>query len=121
MGEIPISGAKNAALKLMAAALLTEEPLLLANVPRLADVGVMAELLRSLGVEVEIARGTALGGGDQVRLEAARIASAVAPYESCARCARVFRFWVRSSRAKARRGFRCRAAARSGQGRSISI
>ena len=44
-GEIPISGAKNAALKLMAASLLTAEPLVLANVPRLADVRAMAELL----------------------------------------------------------------------------
>ena len=47
-GEIPISGAKNAALKLMAASLLTAEPLTLANVPRLADVRAMAELLQEL-------------------------------------------------------------------------
>ena len=52
-GEIPISGAKNAALKLMAAALLTAEPLTLRNVPRLADVRAMAELLKSFGVGVE--------------------------------------------------------------------
>ena len=48
-GEIPISGAKNAALKLMAASLLTAEPLTLTNVPRLADVRAMAELLTSFG------------------------------------------------------------------------
>jgi UDP-N-acetylglucosamine 1-carboxyvinyltransferase len=49
-GSIPISGAKNAALPLMAASLLTEEPLVLANVPELADIAFMAELLKSLGV-----------------------------------------------------------------------
>ncbi|MDQ3328737.1 MAG: UDP-N-acetylglucosamine 1-carboxyvinyltransferase [Chloroflexota bacterium] len=52
-GEVRIAGAKNAALKMMAAALLTEEEVLLSNVPRISDVGVMTGLLRSLGVEVE--------------------------------------------------------------------
>ncbi|MBA2364473.1 MAG: UDP-N-acetylglucosamine 1-carboxyvinyltransferase [Chloroflexia bacterium] len=52
-GEVRIAGAKNAALKMMAAALLTEEDVLLSNVPRISDVGVMTGLLRSLGVEVE--------------------------------------------------------------------
>ena len=47
-GEIPISGAKNAALKLMAACLLTDETLTLSNVPALADVAFMAELLPEL-------------------------------------------------------------------------
>jgi UDP-N-acetylglucosamine 1-carboxyvinyltransferase len=50
-GAIPISGAKNAALPLMAACLLTSEKLVLANVPQLADIAFMAELLRSFGVE----------------------------------------------------------------------
>ena len=44
-GAIPVSGAKNAALKLMAASLLTADPLVLRNVPRLADVRAMADLL----------------------------------------------------------------------------
>ena len=48
-GDIPISGAKNAALPLMAAALLSEAPLTLTNVPNLADVHFMAEILRQLG------------------------------------------------------------------------
>ncbi|MGB1540250.1 MAG: UDP-N-acetylglucosamine 1-carboxyvinyltransferase, partial [Rickettsiales bacterium] len=52
-GSITISGAKNAALKLMAASLLTEEPLTLHNVPELADVQTMAELLAHHGVVVE--------------------------------------------------------------------
>jgi UDP-N-acetylglucosamine 1-carboxyvinyltransferase len=57
-GTIPISGAKNAALPLMAACLLTEEPLVLANVPKLADIAFMAELLASLGVKAERTNGT---------------------------------------------------------------
>jgi UDP-N-acetylglucosamine 1-carboxyvinyltransferase len=56
-GRISISGAKNAALKLMAASLLTEEPLELHNVPCLADVGTMAELLRQHGTVVEARKG----------------------------------------------------------------
>jgi len=51
-GEIPISGAKNAALPLMAASLLTDAPLTLTNVPDLADVVFMADILRQLGVDV---------------------------------------------------------------------
>ena len=52
-GEIPISGAKNAALPLMAAALLTEGPLTLRNVPDLADIATMARLLEQHGLAVE--------------------------------------------------------------------
>ncbi len=80
-GEIPISGAKNAALKLLAATLLTDCPVRLSNVPRLADVGAMAELLRQFGVSVDIERGTVLGEGDVFRVQAAKIVSAVAPYD----------------------------------------
>ena len=80
-GAIPISGAKNAALKLMAASLLTAEPLVLRNVPRLADVRAMAELLRSFGVEIAMNWGAGLGEGDTFRLEAARITSSFASYD----------------------------------------
>ncbi len=52
-GTIPISGAKNAALPLMAAGLLTEGPLVLTNAPDLADIATMAQLLRTLGLSVE--------------------------------------------------------------------
>lgn len=52
-GEIPISGAKNAALPLMAAALLTDQPLKLGNLPDLADIDTMAALLRHLGVDIQ--------------------------------------------------------------------
>jgi len=53
-GTITLSGAKNSALKLMAAALLTDEPVYLSNVPAIADVPVMAEVLQGLGVEVTV-------------------------------------------------------------------
>ena len=51
-GQIPISGAKNTCLKLMTAALLTDAPLTLTNVPRLADVETLSHLLNTLGVEI---------------------------------------------------------------------
>ena len=81
-GEIPISGAKNAALKLMAASLLTAEPLTLTNVPRLADVRAMAELLSSFGVSDPGRRcGASLGEGDTMRLQAARDHIVFASYD----------------------------------------
>lgn len=52
-GTIPVSGSKNACLPLMTAALLTDQPLTLTNVPNLADMGTMAALLESLGATVE--------------------------------------------------------------------
>jgi UDP-N-acetylglucosamine 1-carboxyvinyltransferase len=80
-GEIPISGAKNAALKLMAAVLLTEGRLKLANVPRLADVRAMAELLKSFGVTVALTEGASLAEGDTYTLEAAKLTSSFASYD----------------------------------------
>src|ERR1043166_3277402 len=80
-GEIPISGAKNAALKLLAGILLTADPVTLTNVPRLADVAAMAELLRQFGVSIDIQRGTALGEGDRFRLHTPKIEAAFAPYD----------------------------------------
>ena len=52
-GRVAVEGNKNAALPLLAACLLTEETCELLNVPRIRDVGVMIELLRSLGAHVE--------------------------------------------------------------------
>ncbi len=75
-GRIPISGAKNSALKLMAAALLTDEPLSLSNMPNLADTRFLSKLLASLGVEVYWPKGERV-----CRLNAADIASTIAPYE----------------------------------------
>ncbi|MGH7003245.1 MAG: UDP-N-acetylglucosamine 1-carboxyvinyltransferase, partial [Alphaproteobacteria bacterium] len=51
-GRIPISGAKNAALPLMAACLLTDKPLTLTNLPQLADIKTLTSLLEQHGVKV---------------------------------------------------------------------
>ena len=58
-GEIEISGAKNAALKLMTASLLTDQTLTLTNLPRLADIDTLLQLLEQHGVESEMN-----GGGE---------------------------------------------------------
>ena len=77
-GEIPISGAKNSAIKLMAASLLTDQPLTLTNMPRLADTRFLAKLLRRLGSEVVESDGPA---GAQTVLTTAEIVSGFAPYD----------------------------------------
>ncbi|MFT5222826.1 MAG: UDP-N-acetylglucosamine 1-carboxyvinyltransferase [Glaciecola sp.] len=51
-GEVRVSGAKNSALKLFAASLLTDEPVVIGNVPKIADIPVMADILRGLGCDV---------------------------------------------------------------------
>jgi len=73
-GEIPVSGAKNAALPILCAALLTEEPLEVENVPHLRDVDTLLALLARMGVAIE-------REGSTVRLQAKRIVSPEAPYE----------------------------------------
>ena len=73
-GEIPIGGAKNAALPLMAASLLTAETLELTNVPRLRDIATLIRVLEQHGVEVESGAGT-------LRLTAADIPNTMAPYD----------------------------------------
>ena len=60
-GVIPISGAKNSAIKLMVAGLLTDEPMRLTNMPRLADTRFLGKLLQRLGVNVEESDGGADG------------------------------------------------------------
>ncbi len=81
-GQVRISGSKNAALPLMAAALLTEETLRLTNLPHLADIATLANVLRQHGVELRI-NGEAEGGsgGSVLELTAARIINARAEYE----------------------------------------
>jgi len=74
-GEVLISGAKNAALPILCAGLLTAEPLTLTNVPRLNDVRTMQTLLGQMGVR------TAPDGAGRVTLDAARIDWPLAPYE----------------------------------------
>jgi UDP-N-acetylglucosamine 1-carboxyvinyltransferase len=75
-GVIPIGGAKNAALPLMAASLLTDETLSLENVPHLADIATMARLLSQHGVAI-----AERGGNDTVELSAHEITSTTAPYD----------------------------------------
>ncbi len=80
-GEIPISGAKNAALTLMPCALLTEEKLTLTNLPRLADVDTFSHLLNQLGVSTSVA-GVRKGEiGRRMTMRAKDVASTVAPYD----------------------------------------
>ncbi|GGF46523.1 UDP-N-acetylglucosamine 1-carboxyvinyltransferase [Aliidongia dinghuensis] len=82
-GVIPIGGSKNAALPLMAASLLSAEPLVLCNLPHLADVTSMANLLNQHGVEMSLAEdlGRGANGGHCLRLDASRITSTEAPYD----------------------------------------
>ena len=77
-GEIPISGAKNSAIKLMAASLLTDEPLRLTNMPRLADTRFLGRLLRRLGTEVVESDGP---DGPETLLTTREIVSGFAPYD----------------------------------------
>ncbi|HEY3910567.1 MAG TPA: UDP-N-acetylglucosamine 1-carboxyvinyltransferase [Stellaceae bacterium] len=79
-GAIAIGGAKNAALPLMAASLLTAETLTLDNVPDLADIGAMTDLLLQHGVAIETAE-TNGKSGHSLSLSAAQITSTTAPYE----------------------------------------
>jgi UDP-N-acetylglucosamine 1-carboxyvinyltransferase len=82
-GEIPISGAKNAALPLMIAALLTRDPLVLENVPRLADVQQLEHILENHGVDIAVhgRRATTEMDGQRMTLQAAEIVDTTAPYE----------------------------------------
>jgi UDP-N-acetylglucosamine 1-carboxyvinyltransferase len=82
-GKIPISGAKNAALPLMAASLLTDEALTLSNVPHLADIATMANLLGQLGVNLSLNGNHQNQGhiGRVMELKADKIASITAPYD----------------------------------------
>ena len=75
VGEVPVSGAKNAALPELCAALLTAQPVVLRNVPRLQDVSTMLKLIRNMGVVAEHeSDGT-------VRIDASGLSSPEAPYE----------------------------------------
>ncbi|BAK65284.1 UDP-N-acetylglucosamine 1-carboxyvinyltransferase [Sphingobium sp. SYK-6] len=80
-GRITISGAKNAALTLLPCALLTEEPLTLRNLPRLADVDSFGHLLNQLGVSTTVEGSRQEDFGRVMTLRANRITSSVAPYD----------------------------------------
>ena len=77
-GVIPISGAKNSAIKLMVASLLTDQPLRLTNMPRLADTRFLGKLLGRLGVQLEERDGP---DGPETVLTTPEIVSAIAPYD----------------------------------------
>jgi UDP-N-acetylglucosamine 1-carboxyvinyltransferase len=77
-GRVTISGAKNAALPAMAAALLTPERVVLRNVPRVRDIGTMRSLLDELGVDSSV---THEEHGNRVEIEARRLLNPMAPYE----------------------------------------
>lgn len=77
-GIIPVSGAKNSAIKLMAASLLTDQPLRLTNMPRLADTKFLGKLLTRLGANVDEREGP---DGSETVLHAAEITSGFAPYD----------------------------------------
>ena len=94
-GTIPISGAKNAALPLMIASLLTRETLTLKNMPRLADVNLLARILGNHGVDVTVVgkkAGQATTDGQTFKLKAAEIVDTTAPYEMVSRMRASF--WV---------------------------
>ena len=83
-GTIPISGAKNAALPLMIASLLTEQTLILDNVPRLADVILLQRILGNHGVDVMVGGkrpGETADHGQTLHISAANIIDTTAPYE----------------------------------------
>jgi UDP-N-acetylglucosamine 1-carboxyvinyltransferase len=80
-GKIPISGAKNSALTLLPCALLTDEPLTLRNLPRLADIDGFQHLMNQFGISTTIAGSRPEDFGRVMTLEATRITSSVAPYE----------------------------------------
>src|SRR5882762_8276019 len=94
-GTIPISGAKNATLPLMIASLLTEETLILDNVPRLADVGQLQRILGNHGVDVMVGGkrpGETPYDGQTLHISAAKIIDTSAPYELVSRMRASF--WV---------------------------
>ena len=94
-GSIPISGAKNATLPLMIASLLTDEVLVLENVPRLADVALLQRILGNHGVDVMVGGkrpGDTEYEGQTLHISAKRIVDTTAPYELVAKMRASF--WV---------------------------
>src|SRR5438552_12348049 len=94
-GSIPISGAKNATLPLMIASLLTDETLILENVPRLADVAQLQRILGNHGVDVMVGGkrpGETQYDGQTLHISAANIIDTTAPYELVSRMRASF--WV---------------------------
>ncbi|MEG9884734.1 MAG: UDP-N-acetylglucosamine 1-carboxyvinyltransferase [Hyphomicrobiales bacterium] len=94
-GEIPISGAKNAALPLMIAGLLTDETLSLRKVPQLADVTLLMRILSNHGVDIRVdgkRQGVGSFSGDTMHMTARSIVDTTAPYDFVSRMRASF--WV---------------------------
>src|SRR3989475_3091988 len=94
-GTIPISGAKNATLPLMIASLLTDQTLVLNNVPRLADVALLQRILGNHGVDIMVGgkrTGETQYDGQTLHISAANIVDTTAPYELVSRMRASF--WV---------------------------
>ncbi len=94
-GTIPISGAKNATLPLMIASLLTDQTLILENVPRLADVALLQRILGNHGVDIMVGGkrpGETQYDGQTLHISAANIVDTTAPYELVSRMRASF--WV---------------------------
>ena len=116
-GEVAISGAKNAALPELCAALLTDEPVTLVNVPQLQDVSTTLKLLRNMGVGAERSDADSRTRHARRRRRSHRARRRTSWSRRCARRSSCSgRCW----RASARRACRCPAAARSARGRSTS-
>ena len=73
-GELPVSGAKNSALPVLAACLLTSEPMVLHRIPRVRDIVTMGQLLHAIGAQLDLKAGP-------LRVEARTITKPEAPYE----------------------------------------
>jgi len=80
-GTVPVSGAKNSALTLIPCALLTEEPVTLRNLPRLADIDGFQHLMNQFGVSTAIAGSRPQDFGRVMTFQATRITNTTAPYE----------------------------------------
>src|SRR5882757_5046810 len=83
-GTIPISGAKNATLPLMIASMLTDQTLILDNVPRLADVSLLQQILSNHGVDMMVPGkrpGESQQNGHTIHIVASRIVDTTAPYD----------------------------------------
>ncbi len=94
-GTIPISGAKNATLPLMIASLLTDQTLILDNVPRLADVALLQRILGNHGVDIMVGGkrpGETQYDGQTLHISAANVIDTTAPYELVSRMRASF--WV---------------------------
>ena len=105
-GELRVSGAKNSALVLMAASLLTNEQLRLRNVPPLTDIGGMAEILTSLGV-------TTSHNGDTLEMDGSGLSQSARPTSWSTACGPAFSALARFLLAWASRGSPFPGAARS--------